>query len=85
MYLACGITDMRNGMTGLAMLVQQALADLRFDPRLSLAREITAYQKHRIKRLRRHSRPDPSNTEQSSEILGAAGATLTIMSAANKT
>ena len=26
-YLACGITDMHKGMTGLAMLVQQALAE----------------------------------------------------------
>jgi hypothetical protein len=26
-YLACGVTDMRKGMTGLAMLVQQALAE----------------------------------------------------------
>jgi hypothetical protein len=26
-YLACGITDMRKGMTGLAMLVQQTLAE----------------------------------------------------------
>jgi transposase len=26
-YLACGVTDMRKGMVGLAMLVQQSLAD----------------------------------------------------------
>ena len=26
-YLACGITDMRKGMVGLAMLVQQALQE----------------------------------------------------------
>jgi hypothetical protein len=26
-YLACGITDMRKGMVGLAMLVQQHLAE----------------------------------------------------------
>ena len=26
-YLACGVTDMRKGMAGLATLVQQALAD----------------------------------------------------------
>jgi len=26
-YLACGATDMRKGMSGLAMLVQQSLAD----------------------------------------------------------
>lgn len=30
-YLACGITDMRKGMTGLAMLVQQGLAADPFD------------------------------------------------------
>ena len=26
-YLACGVTDMRKGMTGLAMLVQQTLSE----------------------------------------------------------
>ena len=26
-YLACGVTDMRKGMTGLAMLVQQTLEE----------------------------------------------------------
>jgi transposase len=26
-YLACGVTDMRKGMTGLAMLVQQSMAE----------------------------------------------------------
>ena len=26
-YLACGVTDMRKGMTGLAMLVRQTLAE----------------------------------------------------------
>ena len=30
-YLACGVTDMRKGMTGLAMLVQQGLAADPFD------------------------------------------------------
>jgi transposase len=30
-YLACGYTDMRKGMTGLAMLVQQVLGDSPFD------------------------------------------------------
>jgi hypothetical protein len=29
--------------------------DLRFDPRLPLSREITAYQKHPVKRLRRQA------------------------------
>ena len=32
-YLACGVTDMRKGMTGLAMLVQQALAEDPFGAR----------------------------------------------------
>ena len=30
-YLACGVTDMRKGMVGLSMLVQQNLADDPFD------------------------------------------------------
>ncbi len=30
-----------------------SITHLRFDPRLPLAREITIYQKHRVKRLRR--------------------------------
>jgi transposase len=30
-YLACGVTDMRKGMTGLAMLVQQTLAEAPFE------------------------------------------------------
>lgn len=30
-----------------------SITHLRFDPRLPLAREITAYQKHRVKHLRR--------------------------------
>jgi transposase len=30
-YLACGATDMRKGMTGLAMLVQEGLAQNPFD------------------------------------------------------
>ena len=31
MYLACGVTNMRKGMAGLAMLVQQSLAENPFD------------------------------------------------------
>ena len=31
-YLACGVTDMRKGAVGLAMLVQQSLAE---NPRIS--------------------------------------------------
>jgi transposase len=30
-YLACGVTDMRKGAVGLAMLVQQSLAENPFD------------------------------------------------------
>ena len=30
-YLACGVTDMRKGMVGLSMLVQQTLKDNPFD------------------------------------------------------
>ncbi|MCB8884078.1 IS66 family insertion sequence element accessory protein TnpB [Acidisoma cellulosilytica] len=30
-YLACGVTDMRRGMTGLAMLVQESFAENPFD------------------------------------------------------
>jgi hypothetical protein len=33
-----------------------SITHLRFDPRLPLAREIAAYQKHRVKRLRRQLR-----------------------------
>jgi hypothetical protein len=32
-----------------------SITHLRFDPRLSLTRDIAAYQKHRVKRLRRGS------------------------------
>ena len=32
-----------------------SITHLRFDPRLPLARKITAYQKHRVKRLRREA------------------------------
>ena len=31
-----------------------SITHLRFDPRLPVAREIAAYQKHRVKRLRHH-------------------------------
>ena len=33
--------------------IYTSITHLRFDPRLPLAREIAAYQKHRVKRLRR--------------------------------
>jgi hypothetical protein len=32
-----------------------SITHLKFDPRLPLAREITAYQKHRVKKLRRQA------------------------------
>jgi hypothetical protein len=32
-----------------------SITNLRFDPRMPLAREITAYQRHRVKRLQRQS------------------------------
>ena len=38
-YLACGVTDMRKGMIGLSMLVQQNLAE---DPFLCIGREYVA-------------------------------------------
>jgi hypothetical protein len=38
-----------------AEVVFASITHLRFDPRLPLAREITAYQEHRVKRLRRHA------------------------------
>ncbi len=33
--------------------IYTALTHLRFDPRLPLTRDITAYKKHRVKRIRR--------------------------------
>jgi hypothetical protein len=33
-----------------------SITHLRFDPRMPLAREITAYQRHRVKRLQRQPR-----------------------------
>ena len=38
-YLACGATDMRKGMIGLSMLVQQNLAE---DPFICVAQEYVA-------------------------------------------
>jgi hypothetical protein len=35
--------------------VHVSITHLRFDPRLQLAREIAAYQKHRVKRLKRRT------------------------------
>ena len=43
-YLACGVTDMRKGMVGLAMLVQQSLGA---DPFLCVGREYVAALSHR--------------------------------------
>ena len=33
--------------------IYTSLTHLRFDPRLPITRDITAYQKHRVKRIRR--------------------------------
>jgi hypothetical protein len=41
-------------------LIVTSITHLEFDPRLPLAREIAAYQKHRIKRLRRTHQPQPA-------------------------
>ncbi len=35
--------------------VHVSITHLRFDPRLPLARDVTAYQKHRVKHLRRRA------------------------------
>jgi hypothetical protein len=40
-------------------VVYTSITHLRFDPRLPLAREITAYQKHRVKRLRHQPAGSP--------------------------
>lgn len=47
--IVCGL-DVATA-TGEAVYV--SITHLRFDPRLPVARDITAYQKHRVKRLRR--------------------------------
>jgi hypothetical protein len=39
-----------------AEVVLASITHLRFDPRLPLAREIAAYQRHRVKRLHRQAR-----------------------------
>ena len=43
----------RDGGDEKGKLIVTSITHLEFDPRLSFAREIAAYQKHRIKRLRR--------------------------------
>ena len=53
--IACGF-DLA---TGLGKVVCTSITHLRFDPRLPLAREIAAYQKHRVKRLRHQSAGSP--------------------------
>jgi len=40
-------------------VVYTSITHLRFDPRLPLAREIAAYQKHRVKRLRHQPAGSP--------------------------
>lgn len=42
----------REGANATGRLVVTSIAHVDFDPRLPLAREIAAYQKHRIKRLK---------------------------------
>lgn len=46
-----------------AEVVLASITHLRFDPRLPLAREIAAYQRHRAKRLRRQSRERSTDTK----------------------
>ncbi len=49
----------REGADESGRLVVTSITHLDFDPRLPLAREITAYQKHRIKRLKRAHQVPP--------------------------
>ena len=51
---------MRDGGDEKAKLVVASITHVGFGPRLPLAREIAAYQKHRIKRLRRARLPPPA-------------------------
>ena len=50
-----GIVCKLEGTSDLTEAVFASITHLRFDPRLPLARDIAAYQKHRVKRLRRQS------------------------------
>ena len=50
----------RDGSDEKGKLIVTSITHLEFDPRLPLAREIAAYQKHRIKRLRRTHQPPPA-------------------------
>ena len=50
----------REGEDESGRLIVTSITHLYFDPRLPLAREIAAYQKHRIKRLRRAHQPLPA-------------------------
>ncbi len=50
----------RDGEDESGRLVVTSITHLDFDPRHSLAREIAAYQKHRIKRLKRAHQPPPA-------------------------
>ena len=50
----------RDGGDEKGKLIVTSITHLEFDPRLPLAREIAAYQKHRIKRLRRTHQPPPA-------------------------
>jgi hypothetical protein len=48
-----GIVCKLEGTSETAEVVFTSITHLRFDPRLPVARDIAAYQKHRVKRLRR--------------------------------
>ena len=50
----------RDGGDEKGKLIVTSTTHLEFDPRRPLAREIAAYQKHRIKRLRRTHQPPPA-------------------------
>lgn len=50
----------REGADESGRLVVTSITHLEFDPRLPLAREIAAYQKHRIKRLKRAHQTRPA-------------------------
>ena len=49
-----GIVCKLEGTSEADKAVFTSITHLRFDPRLPVARDIVTYQKHRVKRLRRH-------------------------------
>lgn len=56
--IVCHLT--RDGEDESGRLVVTSITHLDFDPRLPLARDIAAYQKHRIKRLKRAHHAPPA-------------------------